>query len=192
MLDPVVVTGSGGGGGSRVENALERMEEERKSLEAAEAQLEAASQELVVRSAQAYFDVLAAQDSLAFVQAQKAAVSEQLASAKRNFEVGTATITDTREAQARFDQTVAQEIAADNELRVKRLALDQLVGQTGVAPRGLVLPVALPNLAPETPDGAVNLTTSPCGSILPKAVTNFCGACDSLSLFCSSAFAFEA
>lgn len=123
-------------------------EQARKSLEAAEAQLEAASQELVVRSAQAYFDVLAAQDSLAFVQAQKAAVSEQLAAAKRNFEVGTATITDTREAQARFDQTVAQEIAADNELRVKRLALDQLVGRTGVNPWRLASGVTLPALEP--------------------------------------------
>lgn len=123
-------------------------EQARKSLEAAEALLEAASQELVVRSAQAYFDVLAAQDSLAFVQAQKAAVSEQLASAKRNFEVGTATITDTREAQARFDQTVAQEIAADNELRVKRLALDQLVGQTGINPWHLASGVTLPAIEP--------------------------------------------
>lgn len=51
--------------------------------------------------------MLAAQDSLAFVQAQKAAVGEQLALARRSFELGTATITDTREAQARFDQTTA-------------------------------------------------------------------------------------
>lgn len=123
-------------------------EQARKSLEAAQAQLEAADQELVVRSAQAYFDVLAAQDSLTFVQAQKAAVSEQLAAAKRNFEVGTATITDTREAQARFDQTVAQEIATENDLRVKRLALDQLVGQTGVSPWRLASGVALPALEP--------------------------------------------
>ncbi len=53
--------------------------------------------------AQAYFDVLAAQDTLALVRAQKTAISEQLAQAKRNFEVGTATITDTHEAQARYD-----------------------------------------------------------------------------------------
>ena len=78
---------------------------------------------------QAYFDVLAAQDTLAFVRAQKAAVAEQLASAKRNFEVGTSTITDTREAQARYDLVVAQEIAAENDLRVKKLALDTLVGK---------------------------------------------------------------
>jgi outer membrane protein len=82
-----------------------------------------------VRVSQAYFDVLAAQDTLTFVQAQKAAVNEQLASAKRNFEVGTSTITDTREAQARYDLVIAQEIAAENDLRVKKLALDQLVGK---------------------------------------------------------------
>ena len=64
-----------------------------------EAQFGQASQDLILRVAQAYFDVLAAQDSLAFIQAQKSAISEQLAQARRNFEVGTATITDTHEAQ---------------------------------------------------------------------------------------------
>ena len=71
----------------------------------------------MLRVSQAYFDVLGAQDTLATTRANKAAISEQLASAKRNFEVGTATITDTREAQARFDLATAQEIAADNDLR---------------------------------------------------------------------------
>ena len=54
--------------------------------------------------------------------------------AKRNFEVGTTTVTDSREAQARFDLVGAQEIAADNDLRVKKLALDQLVGSPGAQP----------------------------------------------------------
>jgi outer membrane protein len=74
---------------------------------------------------------------LAFVKAQKAAVSEQLAAAKRNFEVGTSTITDTREAQARFDLVTAQEIATENDLRVKKLALDQSVGTANTQPVGL-------------------------------------------------------
>lgn len=112
------------------------------------AQLEAAEQELIVRTSQAYFDVLAAQDTLAFVRAQKAAVGEQLASAKRNFEVGTSTITDSREAQARFDLVTAQEIAAENDLRVKKIALDQLVGKTDAQPKGLLVPVELPPLVP--------------------------------------------
>jgi len=109
-----------------------------RQMELAEAQLRAAEQDLIVRVSQAYFDVLNAQDTLAFVQAQKTAVAEQLASAKRNFEVGTATITDTREAQARYDLVIAQEIAADNDLRVKKLALDQLVGKSGTSPKPLV------------------------------------------------------
>ena len=108
------------------------------------ADLQTAEQELIVRVAQTYFDVLAAQDTLATARAGKAAISEQLASAKRNFEVGTATITDTREAQARFDLSTAQEIAAENDLRIKRLALDQLVGRAGVDPRPLAIPVVLP------------------------------------------------
>ena len=109
----------------------------------ATAALKAAEQDLIVRLSQAYFDVLASADSLTFVKAQKAAVQEQLASAKRNFEVGTATITDTREAQARFDLVTAQEIAAENDLRVKKLALSTLVGQQAAQPKPLVEPVAL-------------------------------------------------
>lgn len=121
-------------------------EQAQKSLLAAQAQLDAAQQDLIVRTAQAYFDVLASTDNLTFVRAQKMAVAEQLAAAKRNFEVGTATITDTREAEARHDLVVAQEIAAENDLRVKKLALDQLVGQSGVTPWPLAAKVPLPQL----------------------------------------------
>lgn len=105
-----------------------------KQLDQAQAQLQTAEQDLIVRVSQAYFEVLTAQESLAFVKAQKSAVSEQLAAAKRNFEVGTSTITDTREAQARFDLVTAQEIATENDLRVKKLALDQLVGTKDAQP----------------------------------------------------------
>ena len=95
----------------------------------AEAQFVAARQDLIVRVAQAYFEVLLAQDALATAKAQKAAITEQLEAAKRNFEVGTATITDTHEAQARFDLTSAQEIAAENDLAVKRQALRSVTGK---------------------------------------------------------------
>jgi outer membrane protein len=108
-------------------------------LKLADEQLRAAEQDLMVRLSQAYFDVLASQDSLTFVQAQLKAVSEQLAFAKRNFEVGTSTITDTREAQASFDLVVAQEIAASNDLRVKKMALDQLVGKSDLSPKAVAL-----------------------------------------------------
>jgi outer membrane protein len=123
--------------------------------EAAEFQLTAASQDLIIRVSQAYFDVLAAQDTLAFVRAQKTAVAEQLASARRNFEVGTATITDTREAQARYDLVLAQEIAAENDLRVKRLALDTLVGRTDTQPNPLAAPLNVPPPEPASPEAWV-------------------------------------
>lgn len=129
-----------------------------RSLAIAQADLQAAEQELIVRVAQTYFDVLAAQDTLSTARANKAAISEQLASARRNFEVGTATITDTREAQARFDLATAQEIAAENDLRTRSIALDQLVGRSGVAPRPLQAPVTLPPLASSPVEDWVNLT----------------------------------
>jgi outer membrane protein len=88
-----------------------------------------AGQDLMLRVAQAYFDALAADDTLGLVRAQKAAIAEQLAQAKRNFEVGTATITDTHEAQARYDLAVAQEISAQNDVEVRRRALQQLTGK---------------------------------------------------------------
>jgi len=120
----------------------------KKQIDVAQAAIQTAEQDLIVRTSQAYFDVLNAQDTLTFVQAQKTAVAEQLASAKRNFEVGTATITDTREAQARFDLVVAQEIAAENDLRVKNLALNQLVGRSNTTPKPLAS-IDLPNLLPD-------------------------------------------
>jgi len=92
----------------------------------AEAQFRIANRIWLLRVAQAYFDVLIAQDSLQLVVAQKNAISEQLEQAKRNFEVGSATITDTLEAQARHDLTGAQEIAAQNNLEIRRRALQQL------------------------------------------------------------------
>ena len=95
----------------------------------AEATYNQAAQELIIRTAQAYFDVLAAQDTLELVRAQKTAIAEQLEQAKRNFEVGTATITDTHEAQARFDLIGAQEIAAQNDLENRRRALQLITGK---------------------------------------------------------------
>ena len=95
----------------------------------AEAIFGQATQDLIVRVAQAYFDVLASQDGLTFIQGQKVAIAEQLAQAKRNFEVGTATITDTHEAQARFDLATSQEIAAQSDLEIRKRTLQQIVGK---------------------------------------------------------------
>ncbi|MET0311594.1 MAG: TolC family outer membrane protein [Burkholderiaceae bacterium] len=135
-------------------------EQGKRQVEIAEAQLTASSQDLIIRVSQAYFDVLAAQDTLAFVRAQKTATAEQLAAAKRNFEVGTSTVTDSREAQARYDLVLAQEIAAENDLRVKKLALDTLVGKAGTQPVPLATPVQLPTLRPDDVNAWVDQSES--------------------------------
>ena len=115
----------------------------------AEATFGQAGQDLVVRVAQAYFDVLSARDTVALVQAQKAAISEQLAQAKRNFEVGTATITDTHEAQSRFDLSASQEILALNDVESKTHALQQLTGKqySGLRPLRPEVKLTQPNPA---------------------------------------------
>ena len=100
----------------RWQNVVQYQQSEFQVMQA-EAQFGQATQDLVLRVAQAYFDVLAAQDNIEFIKANRIAISEQLAQAKRNFEVGTATITDTNEAQARFDLAVAQEIARPERAR---------------------------------------------------------------------------
>ncbi len=98
------------------------------TVASAEASFAQAQQDLILRVATAYFDVLAAQDDLALAGTHKQAIAEQLASAKRNFEVGNATIVDTNEAQASFDLATAQEIAAQNTLDVRRAAFARIVG----------------------------------------------------------------
>jgi outer membrane protein len=133
-----------------------------KGVEAARADVMLAEQDLIVRLSQAYFDVLTAQETLSSAQANRRAISAQLASAKRNFEVGTATITDTREAQARFDLATAQELQAENDLNTKRLVIDTIVGRNGAAPKPLAAPYAISQLVPGTADEWVSATeTSP-------------------------------
>lgn len=102
----------------------------RLQTEQADLQFRAASQDLILRVSQAYFDVLLSQDNVALVQAQKEAITQQWQQAKRGFELGTVTITDTNEAQARLDLIRSQEIAAQNDLEIKRQALTLLTGQT--------------------------------------------------------------
>lgn len=114
------------------------------AAEAAEADFDVAQQDFILKVAQAYFDVLSAQDVLAATQASKRSIGGQLDAATRNYDAGTAVITDRQDAQARFDLAVADEIAAVNDLRVRQLTLDRLAGQRGVAPRRLGLPVAAP------------------------------------------------
>ncbi len=94
-----------------------------------EAQYQLARQDLTLRAAQAYFDVLGAQDTLAAAKALYEANTQQMALARKSFEVGTVTITDVHEAQSRADLSSAQVIAAESDLAVKRHALLVLTGK---------------------------------------------------------------
>jgi len=95
----------------------------------ADKQLHLSQQDLMLRVTQNYFDVLMAQDRIELIIAQKTAIQSQLEQAKANFEVGTATITDVNEAQARFDLITAQEIAAINEHQVAKYAVQAITGE---------------------------------------------------------------
>jgi outer membrane protein len=87
-----------------------------------------AQQDLVIRVSQAYFDVLTAQDNVELFQNKKVLIKQQLQAAQSKFEVGSATIVDANDAQARFDIANAQETAAQAELIVRRGVLEQIVG----------------------------------------------------------------
>ncbi len=97
------------------------------TVKEAEANFQSTKQNILLKVTSAYFDVLNAQDDLKTVEAEKKAVAEQLEFAKRNFEVGTSTITDQQEAQARFDLIRATEIRNRNDLAIKRTNLEKML-----------------------------------------------------------------
>ena len=118
----------------------------------AEAAFADAKQSLITRAAQAYFDVLLAQDSVDLSAAQKKAFAEQLAAAKRNFEVGTSTIVDTYEAQAKYDLAISKEIFDQADFEIKKNALQQLIGKKAPSLSALRDNVALPLPTPADPE----------------------------------------
>lgn len=104
------------------------------SVRQAEAQYRAAEQDLIIRVTEAYFNILSAQDTVAFAEAEKNAIGRQLEQAKKRFEVGLIAITDVKEAQASYDASVASEISASNSLDNAREALQLIIGQPLDAP----------------------------------------------------------
>ena len=95
----------------------------------AEAVREAAQQDLIVRVAQRYFDVLAAEDVLTSIHADRQAIARRLEQAKQRFEVGLIAITDVQESQAAYDQSVADEISAQRRLATAREFLREITGE---------------------------------------------------------------
>lgn len=118
--------------------AFKRLQQSDGTIALAETGYRAASQQLVLRLAQAYFNVLAAQDFVSFAEAENKAVERQLEQSKQRFEVGLSAITDVQEAQARFDITVAQKIDADTQLASAHRALAEITN----SPDDAIVPVA--------------------------------------------------
>jgi len=112
----------------RIENFIV-YEQSKNEVKQADAEFVLSAQDLILRTAQNYFDIVMAQINLDVVETQKKAISEQLEQAKRNFEVGVSTIVDTHEAQARFDLVLSQEIAARNTLEIARRTLQGLINR---------------------------------------------------------------
>jgi len=107
---------------------LATIDQAKATMRQAEAQLEAQKQELVLRVAQAYFDVLQAEVDFDFRRSELDAIERQKEQNERRFDVGLVAITDVKDAQAQFDLATAQEIAADNRLESAREALRVITG----------------------------------------------------------------
>jgi len=125
------------------------LDQTKASVAQAAAFYSAQQQELLLRVAKQYLDVLAAEDNLSFANAEKKAVAKQLEQTKKRFEVGLIAITDVKEAQAQFDLTVAQEIAARNQLdnskEILQVTINQPVDQLSGLSEQFPLAVPSPN-----------------------------------------------
>lgn len=133
--------------------AFKRYDQAGDRVALAQAQYRDAEQDLVLRTSETYFGVLSADDNLRFAKAEKSALERQLDQAQRRFDVGLSAITDVQEAQARYDLTVAQEIAFEQQLASAREALREITGpgEFATAPLREEIPLRLPEPASVDP-----------------------------------------
>lgn len=110
-------------------DAWRRLKRADKEVARAQVDYRVAQQDLMLRTAEAYFNVLAAQDTLTAEQANRDAIARQLEQATRRFEVGLIAITDVKEAQAAYDNALALEIAAQRSLAAAKERLREVTGQ---------------------------------------------------------------
>jgi outer membrane protein len=108
---------------------LKQLEQAKVSVARAEWEFQSVEQNLILRVASAYFQVLSAQDTLEFAQAELKSIARQLDQAKQRFEVGLIAITGVHEAQARYDQSRADVISAENDVGTAWEALREIIGQ---------------------------------------------------------------
>ena len=117
-------------------------------VEAAQAEYHQAEQDLILRVAQAYFDALVAQETVATAESQLKAMREQEVAAKRGYELGTVSITDSHEARSKAEQARAQLVVAQNDLDDKRVELEKITGQPASPLAGLKPAVVAPTPEP--------------------------------------------
>lgn len=115
----------------------------------AEAQFQASQQRLMVRTVEAYFNVLAAEDNLQYLTAEKQSIEKQLEQAKQRFDVGIIAITDVYEAQAGYDRALAAVIEAENQLDNRKEALREIIGNNPANLEKLAKDIPLNPPAPE-------------------------------------------
>mgnify|MGYP000117787501 CR=1 FL=1 len=130
--------------------AFATLRQARAEVRRAEAEYAIARHDLIVRVAEAYFQVLAARDGLSFATAERQATARQLEVAEGRRAVGLAAITDVHDARARHEIAKAQEIEADNQLADKLEALRELTGSRieTLSPLGMSMPL----ISPDPPD----------------------------------------
>ncbi|MHB8404700.1 MAG: TolC family outer membrane protein [Gammaproteobacteria bacterium] len=131
--------------------AWENIKQADASVAQAEAQYVAAQQDLIVRTATAYFNVITARDTLAADHAAAAANEKQLDQSKAKYQVGMSAVTDVQNAQAAYDQSVATEIAAQQQVINAEESLRAITGE----PAGILQePVTGMPLRTPDPDNA--------------------------------------
>jgi len=133
------------------------VDQARLGVKQAEAQLLAQQQNLILRSANTYFDVLRAQVEVEFSGSELDAIARQKEQAERRFDVGLVPVTDVRSAQAQYDLAIAAQIAAKNQLENAVGAMEVLTGNTPniISPLASDLPLVAPD--PVNVDAWVNL-----------------------------------
>jgi outer membrane protein len=139
----------------RIQNIYAYSESE-SLVEQATAQFAQAEQDLVLRVARAYFDVVVAEDGIAVAKAQVTAMGEQLAIATRGYQAGTSAITDVHEAKSRVDLARSQRVVAENELESKRSELEKVIGQWPQQLAVLRPAVVAPRPVPDDPHAWIN------------------------------------
>ena len=129
----------------------------RATAKAGDATYDAAQQDLLIRVATAYFDVLTAEDALKFAQANEQALNRQMEQAQQRFEVGLSAITDVNDAKAQHDTAVANVITAQNTLDDNKEALRQLTNKEPGELKKLRDKLPLDKPSPEDPESWVSV-----------------------------------